>query len=170
MNAYLRSIFPCSPSRFFSLCLVLAAVLFASGNPLQAQILAADPMVRITSLPLPGINVQELLVKVSNDVASATGIDKNMITYYYQTFDAMYCPISKNQNDRVLFVDLNVPVFMSDKDIGNVMTAIAEALAKHTGIPKEWVFIHTYFPKPGHVFIAGQIADDKPPKAPESKK
>jgi hypothetical protein len=148
-------------------CLLFFLTIPAVG---QAQIVAADPMVRITSLPLPGVNVNELLVKISDDVASGTGIPKEMLTYYYQSFEAMYCPVSKDPNDRVIFVDLYVPIFMTDLDIGKVMTTMAESISRHTGFAKEWVFIHTHYPKPGHVYISGKIADDKPPQAPNEGK
>ncbi|MFZ2956385.1 MAG: hypothetical protein WA705_05800 [Candidatus Ozemobacteraceae bacterium] len=156
----------------FSLWMVLCAFIFSLGIPAHAQIVAADPMVRITCLPLgPNVNVNEILVKVSDDVASATGLDKNMLTYYWQTFDAMYCPAAKGDpKAKVVFVDLYVPIFLKDKLIAEVMTSMAASLAKHTGIPKEWVFIHTHFPKEGHVFIAGEIADNAPPKTPTPNK
>ena len=144
--------------------------LVALGVCVKAQIVPADPMVRITSLPL-GLDVKDVMAKVSADVSAATGIPQNMVTYFWQTFDAMYCPVVQDEKtDKVIFVDLYVPIFMTDSQIGDVMTQLAVALATHTGIAKEWVFIQTHYPKEGHVFISGKIADDKPPLAPNSPK
>ena len=141
---------------------------FASGLCVKAQIVSADPMVRITSLPL-GLDAKDVMAKVSADVSAATGIPQNMVTYFWQTFDAVYCPVVRDEKtEKVIFVDLYVPIFMTDVQIGDMMTQLAIALAKHTGIAKEWVFIQTHFPKEGHVFISGKIADDKPPQAPNS--
>ena len=155
-----------SVSRRFLSCIFLLAL----GLCVKAQIVPTDPMVRITSLPL-GLDVKDVMAKVSADVSTATGIPQNMVTYFWQTFDAMYCPVVQDEKtDKVIFVDLYVPIFMSDSQIGDVMTQLALALAKHTGIAKEWVFIQTHYPKEGHVFISGKIADDKPPLAPNSLK
>jgi len=153
----------------FSLWMVLCAFVLALGVPVQAEIMADDPMVRITSLPL-GLNVNEIMAKVSDDVSRDMGLDKNMITYYWQTFDAMYCPAAKGApKSLVIFVDLYVPVFFTDKQITEMMISLAASLEKHTGIAKEWVFIHTHFPKEGQVYISGKVAEGKEPKSLDQK-
>jgi len=145
-------------AKIFSRAAVLFALVITLTVPAQARIADDDPMVKITSLPL-GLNVNEIMVKLSDDVSRDTGIDKNMITYYWQTFDAIYCPSSKEPaKTNIIFVDLYVPGFMTDKDIAGVMTSLANSIEKHTKIAKEFVFIQTHFPKEGHVYISGKIA------------
>ena len=159
----------------FSLWMVLCVFVLALAVPVQAEIAPNDPMVRITSLPL-GLNVKEIMAKLSDDVSRDTGLNKDMITYYWQTFDAVYCPGCKGApKTLVIFVDLYVPGFLTDKQIAELMTSLAASLEKHTGIAKEWVFIHTHFPKEGHVFINGKVAKwkeakDLDQKAPSPKK
>lgn len=142
----------------FSLWMVLGVFVLALAVPVQGEIVPDDPMVRITSLPL-GLNVKEIMAKLSDDVSRDTGLNKNMITYFWQTFDAVYCPGCKGApKTLVIFVDLYVPGFLTDKQIAGLMTSLAASLQNHTGIAKEWVFIHTHFPKEGHVFISGKVA------------
>ena len=154
---------------------ILSVFVLALSFPVQAEIVSNDPMVRITSLPL-GINVKEVMAKLSDDVSRDTGLGKNMVTYYWQTFDAMYCPACEGTpKATVIFVDLYVPGFMTDKQIAGVMTSLASSLEKHTGISREWVFIHTHFPKEGHIYISGKVVkweDVKASgqKAPSNKK
>jgi len=144
--------------KLFSLWMVLCAFVLASGVPVQAGIMGDDPMVRITSLPL-GLNVNEIMAKLSDDVSRDTGLNKNMVTYYWQTFDAVYCPGCKGAPKTLLiFVDLYVPGFLTDNQIAGLMTSLAASIEKHTGIAKEWVFIHTHFPKEGHIYISGKVA------------
>jgi len=140
------------------LFMVPCVFVLALSVPVQAEIAPDDPMVRITSLPL-GLNVNEIMAKLSDDVSRDTGLNKNMLTYYWQTFDAIYCPSSKNPSKtNIIFVDLYVPGFLTDKDIAGLMISLANSLEKHTGIAKEFVFIQTHFPKEGHVYISGKIA------------
>jgi hypothetical protein len=116
---------------------------------------AKDPMVRITSAPIDK-DVRAILASVSRDVTKATGIEEKFITYYWQSFDAIHC-MGKSSADKPIFVDLYVPGFFTDEQIAGFMTAIAESLAKHTGIDKQWVFIQTHFPQQGHVYISGHV-------------
>jgi alpha-beta hydrolase superfamily lysophospholipase len=153
----------------FYLWMALCVFVLALAVPVQAEIVPADPMVRITSLPL-GLNVKEIMTKLSDDVSRDTGLNKNMITYYWQTFDAVYCPGCKGApKTLVIFVDLYVPGSFTDKQIAGLMTSLAASLEKHTGIAKEWVFIHTHFPKEGHVFITGKVATWEEIKALDQK-
>jgi hypothetical protein len=142
----------------FSLWMVLCVFLLTLAVPVQAGIAPNDPMVRITSLPL-GLSVTEIMAKLSDDVSRDMGLDKKLITYYWQTFDAVYCPSSEGAPEtQVIFVDLYVPCYFTDTQIAALMTSLAASLEKHTGIAKDWVFIHTHFPKSGHVFISGNVA------------
>ncbi|MEZ7893545.1 MAG: hypothetical protein QMC67_17550 [Candidatus Wallbacteria bacterium] len=141
----------------YFLVFACAFVLAISGEAF-AQIAPDDPMVKITSLPL-GLNVNEIMPKISDDVAKATGITKTNITYYWQTFDAVYCPSSKDPaKANIIFVDLYVPCFFTEKEIASMLTSLADSIEKHTKISKEFLFIQTHFPKEGHVYISGKVA------------
>lgn len=149
---------------------MMYVLVIALSLPVQAEIVSDDPMVRITSLPL-GLNATEVMTKLSDDVSRDTGLGKNMVTYYWQTFDAVYCPACGGApKASVIFVDLYVPGFMTDKQIGGLMTSLASSLEKHTGIAKEWVFIQTHFPKEGHVYISGKVAKWDDIKGSDQKK
>jgi hypothetical protein len=141
----------------FSLLMVLGALILALSVPVQAGILDGDPMVRITCLPIPGLDVNTVMDKVSDDVCKDMGLDKNLITYYWNTFDAMYCPVSTPAESRIIFVDLYVPNHFTDEQVSNMLKSLAASLEKHTGIAKEWIFIHTHFPKKGQVYISGEV-------------
>lgn len=148
---------------------ILYVFVFALSLPVQAEIVSNDPMVRITSLPL-GLNAKEVMAKLSEDVSRDTGLSKNMVTYYWQTFDAVYCPACEGAPKAiVIFVDLYVPGFMTDKQIAVLMTSLASSLEKHTGISREWVFIHTHFPKEGHIYISGKVVKWEDVKALDQK-
>ena len=144
--------------KLFSVLMVVCLFALITAVPVQAQIDAKDPMVRITSLPL-GLNVNEIMIKISDDVSKDTGIDKKMITYYWQTFDAVYCPSSKEpEKAKIIFVDLYAPGFMTDKEIGQVMVSLANVIEKHTKVAKELVFIQAHVGKAEHVYISGKMA------------
>jgi pimeloyl-ACP methyl ester carboxylesterase len=138
-------------------------VVLASGG-----IDPADPMVRVTSAPCD-LDINKVLAAVSKDVSRDTGIGESFITYYWQTFD--HIVYEGKERTRPLFVDLYVPGFFSDDDVHGMLNAIADALVKHAGVERNWVFIHTHFPLPGQVYISGSITNwdtyrGKPGNAP----
>jgi cephalosporin-C deacetylase-like acetyl esterase len=116
----------------------------------------ADPMVRITA-PKINVDAPTALAAVSREVSAATGLGEELITYYWQTFDSVHC-MGKPSGDKPLFVDLYVPGFLTDEQVASLMKAIAESLAKNTGVDKKWVFIHTHFPLQGQVYISGEVS------------
>jgi len=122
----------------------------------QGGINPADPMVRITYTK-SNLDVPAVLAAVSREVSISTGLGEELITYYWQTFDAVHC-MGKPATDKPLFVDLYVPGFFTDDLVAKMMTAIAESLAKNTGLDKKWVFVHTHFPLQGQVYIAGEVS------------
>jgi esterase/lipase len=146
-------------SSFVALAFVLGMALSFSSGVIPAcasdGIDPADPMVRITSPPTD-INVDAVLAAVAKDVSKATGIRESMITYYWQTFDTIV--YEGKRTDKPLFVDLYVPPFFSDSDVQGVLNALADALVDHAGADRKWLFIHTHFPFPEQVYIAGGIA------------
>jgi len=136
---------------------VVGVILFVHGTA-QASggIDPADPMVRVTSPPV-NFDVQKVLAAVSKDVSRATGIKESFITYYWQTFDnTVY---EGKETDKPLFVDLYVPGFFSDDDVHGMMNAVADAMVDHAKVERKWLFIHTHFPLPGHVYIGGGITN-----------
>ena len=139
-------------------CLVSTApVLLAEGGGI-----ATDPMVKITSLPTK-LDVPAVLAKVSEDVSRDTGLDKNMVTYYWQTFDYIYCPGCKGvgiDNDNVIFIDLYVPGFMTDEEIGKVMTSLAASLEKNAGINRKSLFIYTHTAQLNRLYMKGEVVTD----------
>lgn len=114
----------------------------------------ADPMVRITS-PATNIDVNKVLAAVSKDVSRETGIKESFITYFWQTFD--HIVYEGKETNLPLFVDLYTPGFFSDDDVTGMLNAVADALVKHAGVERKWLFIHTHFPLPGQVYIGGGI-------------
>lgn len=144
---------------FFGLiyCLVFRApALLAEGGGI-----ATDPMVKITSLPTK-LDVKAVLKKVSDDVSRDIGLDKNMVTYYWQTFDYIYCPGCENAGieDNIIFIDLYVPGFMPDDEIGKVMTSLAISLEKHAGINRKSLFIHAHVAEENRLYMMGEVITD----------
>jgi len=143
----------------FACALFLALALF--GWPLAPAAQAdqgldpADPMVRITSAKT-SMNVTAIMQAVGLDVGERTGIGPKLVTYYWQTFDAIVLA-GEPSLDKPLFVDLYVPCFLAQAKVEEVLVALADSLAKHTGIAQKWIFIHTHFPKENQVYIDGQV-------------
>lgn len=113
-------------------------------------------MVKITTLPVD-FDKEAVLAEIGKDVSRDTGVAENMITYYWQTFDAIVWNGAKTE--KPVFVDLHVASFFSDELVQKVMIAVADALVKHAGADRKWLFIHTHLPLPGQVYIAGGITD-----------
>ncbi len=136
---------------------VLLLLLLAWQAPALAEggLDPTDPMVRITA-PHLKVDAPAVLAAVSRDVAAATGLPEQVITYYWQTFEAIHC-MGEPAADKPVFVDLYVPGFFTDEQVAKVMTAIAESLEKRTGVSREWVFVHTHFPLQGQVYISGHV-------------
>ncbi|QLA14764.1 alpha/beta hydrolase family protein [Desulfolutivibrio sulfoxidireducens] len=142
-----------------ALLIVFAVLLGSPGLAVanaQGGINPADPMVRITYAK-SNLDVPAVLAAVSRDVAKSTGLGEELVTYYWQTFDAVHC-MGKPSTDKPLFVDLYVPGFFTDDLVAKMMTAIAESLARNTGLDKKWVFVHTHFPLQGQVYINGEVS------------
>ena len=145
-----------NPILFLSLPLLLVLLVSASRSPAQDGVDPADPMVRI-SAGKSNLDVPAVLTAISRDVAATTGLGEELITYYWQTFDAIHC-MGQPATDKPLFVDLYVPGFFSDAQVTMLLTAIADAVNKNTGVDKKWIFIHTHFPLQGQVYISGEVA------------
>jgi len=145
---------------WYFLCkvLILAAALHCSAPAPPAGaaggIDPADPMVRITSPPTD-LDVDAALVQVGRDVSAATGVDEKFITYFWQTFDAII--YDGGPSAKPLFVDLYVPGFFSDEQVQDMITAVADALVRHAGVERKWLFVHTHFPLQGQVYIGGEL-------------
>ncbi|MFO1415461.1 MAG: lipocalin-like domain-containing protein [Burkholderiales bacterium] len=129
-------------------------------------IAAGDPMVRITAPPSLRVDKAAVLDRLGRDVSRDTGLDRSLLTYYWQTFDAINS-MGEAVDNRPLFVDLYVPGFMTDATVGKVMRAIASSLAQQTGVDRKWVFVHTHTAEQGRVLLSGDVQyfdrrDDKP--------
>ena len=126
-------------------------------SPDSRAIQAADPMVKITTLPVK-FDVTQALTGISKDVAQATGLPENMVTYYWQSFDHILCPgCAKAGITSPVFVDLYVPAFLKKDEIQKVMISLAEALEKHTPLKRRDVFIHTHVAEKEMMYIMGDV-------------
>jgi hypothetical protein len=149
---------------------VLALLLTAVSPCFQASasggLLPDDPMIKICALPIDK-DIDEVLVAISQDVSRDTGIGQEYITYYWQTLANINC-MGKKTTDYPILVDLYVPGFFDNKQISTMMTSLAAALEKHTGIDRQWVFIQTHFPKQGQVYLSGEVQVWEDYKGPEN--
>lgn len=119
-----------------------------------------DPMIKITSLPIKQ-NLNEVMAGLSADVSRDTGLDENFVTYYWQTFDEIYCPgCAGAKIKKPIFVDLYVPGFMTDEQIQDVMTSLAVSLEKHTDYTRKELFMHTHVAMLGRIFINGVVVNN----------
>lgn len=127
------------------------AEMSASGEGLLIQ----DPMVKISSLPIDK-DVDEVLSAISKDVSRDTGIEQQYITYYWQTVDNINC-MGKKTTDRPILVDIYVPGFFTNEQIGALMTSLGASIEKHVGLDRKWLFIHVHFPNQGQVYLSGEV-------------
>lgn len=157
---------PVTPGKFAKLALavlVALAVICGLGRQAMAEsaqsraIQAADPMVKITTLPVK-FDIPKALTKISKDVAKATGLPENMVTYYWQSFDHILCPGCPQAGiTNPVFIDLYVPAFLKQDEIQKVMISLAEALEKHTPLKRRDVFIHTHVAEKEMMYIMGDV-------------
>lgn len=116
-----------------------------------------DPMIKITSLPIEQ-NIQELLAAISADVSKDTGLNEGFVTYYWQTFDEIYCPgCEAVKIKKPIFVDIYVPGFMTKDERQQVMISLAAAIERHTSYNRKELFIHTHIADKSQLFIMGDI-------------
>ncbi len=137
------------------LTLAFQGTALASAELAQQGLDPADPMVRITS-GKTNMDVVAVMEAVGRDLGTGAGLGPELVTYYWQTFDAIVLA-GKPSVNKPLFVDLYVPCFLPQAKVEKVLTVLADSLAKHTGIAQKWIFIHTHFPKENQVYIDGQV-------------
>ena len=114
-------------------------------------------MIKISSLPVDG-DLKTIMASISSDVSRDTGLPESFVTYYWQTFDEVYCPGCEGVGlNSVIFVDMYVPAFMTAEERKQVMTSLADALAKYTPYTREEVYIHTHIAEKDQLFIMGNI-------------
>lgn len=123
----------------------------------NAGAIDGDPMVKISSMPIKQ-DLKRVLEGISADVSKATGLDEKLVTYYWQTFDRIYCPgCEAVEMKSPIFVDLYVPAFITEDERKQIMTSLAIALETHTDYSKKEVFIHTHIAEKSQLFIMGDI-------------
>ena len=116
-----------------------------------------DPMIKITCLPIKQ-NLQEVMAGISANVSRDTGLEEKFVTYYWQTFDEIYCPGCKTANiKKPIFVDLYVPAFINENDRKKIMTSLAIALEKYTDYTRKDIFMHTHIAEKSQLFIMGNL-------------
>lgn len=150
-------------------CIVFCLVLLTAATAQAERV--KDPMVRITSLPIEQ-DINAVMAGMADDVSAAVGLDKSLITYYWQYFAAINCMGEKTM-DRPIYVDINVPCFMDNATIAKLMNAIADSLVKHVGIERKWVFVSTLRAESGHVLLSNEIqyCDETPePRSSKAEK
>ncbi|MDD2237974.1 MAG: hypothetical protein PHP44_03960 [Kiritimatiellae bacterium] len=90
--------------------------------------------------------------------SGATGLPESFVTYYWQSFDEIYCPgCEKAGIDTVVFIDLYTPAFITREERRRIMISIADAIDKHTPFPKKDVYLHTHIAEKDQLFINGGI-------------
>lgn len=141
---------------------VLAWMAMTTPAPAADGLLPGDPMVRITAPPALRVDRAKVLDELGRDVSRDTGLDRSLLTYYWQSFDAINS-MGKPVDDRPIFVDLYVPGFLADEMVARVMNSIATSLARQTGVDRKWVFVHTHTAEQGRVLLSGEVQHfDKP--------
>ena len=147
------------PALFVLALLAHGAAVHACDSPDHSGS-QTDPMIKITSLPMEQ-NKDEVMAAISKDVSKATGINENFITYYWQTFDSIYCPgCEAVKIQKPMFVDLYVPGFMTEDERKSVMTSLAESIEKHTGYTRKDLFMHTHIAQKDQLFIMGGLVNN----------
>jgi len=145
--------------RFWCSICVLACLWGATAHTsgAGAPCVEGDPMIKISSLPFDG-DLKAIMASISADVSRDTGLPETFVTYYWQTFNEVYCPGCEGVGIKsVIFVDLYVPAFMTAEERKQVMISLATALDKHTPYTKEEVYIHTHIAEKDQLYIMGNI-------------
>ena len=137
----------------FFVSFVLPCSLATAGE--ECGLYAQDPMVKISALPIDK-DVDEVLAGISKDVSRDTGIEQQYITYYWQPLSNINC-MGEKRTDGPILVDLYVPGFFDNEQIGSMITSLAVAIEKYVGLDRKWIFIQTHFPKQGQVYLSGEI-------------
>lgn len=134
-------------------CLLFVMVGFAEAS---GGLLPGDPMVRVTAPPALEVNVDAVLDRLSQDISRDSGLDRKLLSCYWQRFEAINC-MGEKAEGHPIFVDLYVPNFLTDAEVSVIMHSIADSLARSTGIDKKWVFVHTHTAKKGRVLLSGEV-------------
>jgi hypothetical protein len=139
----------------FVALLLSPSVGLASGEP--DTVGKGDPMIKITSLPIKG-GLNQILAKISADVSRETGFAEKEVTYYWQTFDAIYCPGCQGAKlKKPIYVDICLPAFVSQKQRKKLMISMAEALARYTSYTTREVFIAVQALQKEQLYIMGDV-------------
>lgn len=135
--------------------LLLPAAAPAAGGPGPGA--TADPMIRITALPMKG-DLNRIMAQVSSDVSRDTGIKEASVTYYWQTFDAVYCPgCAGAKIKKPMFVDIYAPAFITAAERKSLLRSVAEALARHTSYGVRDIFISLRMMEKEDIYILGDV-------------
>ncbi len=122
------------------------------------------PFIHIRSLPFQRpFKAAPVLAGLSEDFAAATGIALRHVTATWSFFEpghyAAGGAIAPGQpdNSHPILIDILAPDFSPPDAIENMLTCVADSIAKRARVPRENVFIHYRQAHSGMVFDAGAV-------------
>ncbi len=151
----------CNNTHFVTSFLLAGLLISLLCTPLSSsagnQMTPGDPMVKITTMPTT-LDLNKTMAKISADVVKETGLPETFVTYYWQFFQDMYCPVCEKAGVKeVVFIDLYTPGFLDSKDRQIFMTSLAKAIATHTPYGIKDIYLHTHIAEKDQLFIMGDI-------------
>ena len=122
------------------------------------------PFIHIRSLPpARPFDVGAALEGLSRDFAAATGVGLEHVTATWDFFEPRHYSVAgkaaaeQPAESHPVLVDLLAPDFNSAESVETMLTAVAEGLARHAGLPRGQVFVDARAARSGRVFDAGGI-------------
>ena len=122
------------------------------------------PFIHIRSLPpARPLDVPAALEGLSRDFAAATGVGLDHVTATWSFLEAGHYAVGgqaaaeQPAETHPVLVELLAPDFNAAEKVEAMLTAVAEGLARHAGVPRGNIFIDAREARSRRVFDAGEI-------------
>ncbi len=122
------------------------------------------PFIHVNSLPFEGsFDVGAVVCELSREVAGRTGIELRHLTVTWRFLQSGHYAVAgrtaslQPDGSHPLLVEFLTPDFYTEPEAGRALTAIAESLAKLTGISGDNIFIQHRTTRKGRVYDQGRV-------------
>ena len=122
------------------------------------------PFIHIKSLPFdPPIDAGPALMVVSREFAAATGVDLEHVTATWEFLAPHHYAVagetaaSQVPDSHPVLVDLLAPDFNSPETVQTMLEAVAQSIARVSGVASQNVFVNYREAHAGQVLDAGEI-------------
>lgn len=122
------------------------------------------PFIHIRSLPFePPLDLATAVAALSRDFASATQIDLEHVTVTWELLPPGHYAAAgqtasvQPADSHPVLVDLLAPEFNCDETVMSMLSAVAQSIARVSGVAEHNVFVNYRQARSGQVFDAGKI-------------